>query len=29
MLDDDGDVLRLLDSSGSEVARFEYGTAAD
>ncbi len=29
VLDDDGDVLRLLDSAGSEVARFAYGDAAD
>lgn len=29
MLDDDGDVLRLLDAAGSEVARFAYGNAAE
>lgn len=29
VLDDDGDVLRLLDSGGSEVSRFAYGTAAE
>lgn len=29
VLDDDGDVVRLLDSSGAEVMRFAYGTATD
>jgi predicted small lipoprotein YifL len=27
VLDDDGEVLRLLDAGGGEVARFAYGTA--
>ncbi len=29
VLDDDGDVVRLLDSGGNEVMRFAYGAAAD
>ena len=29
VLDDDGDVVRLLDSGGNEVMRFAYGTAGE